>query len=112
MFDSCFLDYSGFRDFLAGHGVDVMYDADAMPGVHGEHSVTWGLREDDTVGAIQSQIRQYATNRQKFFLSYFPVAPHNPFDGTPREFRKFPLKKMRTTSTSRNTSMNFFIWIR
>jgi hypothetical protein len=94
VFDSCFLDYSGFRDFLKGHGVQAMYDADTMPGRRGELSVAWGLREDETVAAIRAQLGQYAANHQKFFLSYFPVAPHNPFDGTPREFRKFPVKKM------------------
>ena len=31
VFDSCFLDYTGFRDFLQGRGIDVMYDADTMP---------------------------------------------------------------------------------
>ena len=56
-------------------------------------SVSWGLSEGETLNAIRNQIKQYATNHQKFFLSYFPVAPHNPFDGTPKEFLKFPQGK-------------------
>lgn len=94
VFDSCFLDYSGFHDFLQNRGIDAMYDADTMPGPHGAVSVSWGLREGDTFNAISAQLKQYASNHQKFFISYFPVAPHNPFDGTPDQFRKFSLKKM------------------
>lgn len=94
VFYSSFLDYTGFRDFLKGRGVDAMYDADNMPGRQHEPSVTWGLHEEDTIGAIRSQIEQYATDRQPFFLTYVPVAPHNPFDGVPESFRKYELKRM------------------
>jgi arylsulfatase A-like enzyme len=52
------------------------------------------LREEDTTRAIRDQIDQYATNHQKFFISYFPVAPHYPFDGIPSDFKKHPPKKM------------------
>jgi lipoteichoic acid synthase len=89
LFDSCFLDYNGFRDFLQGRGIDTMYDADTMPGRQPGQSVAWGLRESETIRAIHAQIQQYATNHETFFLSYFPVAPHNPFDGVPTPFRKF-----------------------
>jgi phosphoglycerol transferase MdoB-like AlkP superfamily enzyme len=94
VFYSSFVDYTDFRDFLQGRGIDAIYDADTMPGRRSEQSVAWGLREDAARGAIQSQIKQYAASRQKFFLSYFPAAPHFPFDGTPLEFQKFPLKEM------------------
>ncbi len=90
VFDSASLDYTGFRDFLRGRGIDTMYDVDTMPGRGDEQPVSWGLREGVTLKAIQSQIRQYAASRQKFFLSYFPVAPHQPFDGLPPEFGKSP----------------------
>jgi arylsulfatase A-like enzyme len=94
VFYSSFLDYTGFRNFLAGRGVDAMYDADNMPGRQHEPSVTWGLREEETIDAIRSQIEQYATDRQPFFLTYVPVAPHNPFDGVPESFHKYKLKGM------------------
>jgi len=90
IFVSDSLDYTGFRDFLRGRGLDAMYDVDTMPGRNDEPQVSWGLHEGVTGKAIQSQIRQYATNRQKFFLTYIPVAPHQPFDGIPTEFQKFP----------------------
>ena len=111
VFDSSYLDYSGFRDFLQGRGIGSMYDADTMPGRRGEPSISWGLREDETLGAIQSQIKQYATNRQSFFLSYFPVAPHNPFDGTPREFQKFPLAKMGDYTPKYLNELLYLDWV-
>jgi phosphoglycerol transferase MdoB-like AlkP superfamily enzyme len=92
VFYSSFIDYTGFRDFLQGRGIDAIYDADTMPGRRSELAVAWGQREDVTLGAIQSQIRQYAAGHHKFFLSYFPAAPHYPYDGMPREFQKFQMK--------------------
>lgn len=89
VFDSASLDYTGFRDFLHGRGIDASYDADTMPNRNDGPQVSWGLNEGVTLKAIQSQIKQYAANHQKFFLSYFPVAPHNPFDGIPQRFQKF-----------------------
>ncbi len=94
IFDSCFLDYTGFRDFLQGRSVEAMYDADNMPDRQNSPAVAWGLREEETTRAIRNQLQQYATNHETFFLSYFPVAPHNPFDGVPEQFRKFHLKNM------------------
>jgi phosphoglycerol transferase MdoB-like AlkP superfamily enzyme len=89
VFDSASLDYTGFRDFLRGRGIDAMYDADTMAGRNDGPQVSWGLNEGVTLKAIQSQIKQYAASHQKFFISYFPVAPHSPFDGIPSQFQKF-----------------------
>lgn len=89
LFYSSYFDYTGFRDFLSGRQIDEMYDADTMPG-HPVAAVAWGLREDETLGAITNQIRKYAAARQKFCLTYVPAAPHNPFDGVPERFKKFP----------------------
>ncbi len=111
VFDSSFLDYSGFRDFLQRRGIDSMYDADTMPGRRSELSVSWGLREEETLQAIQSQIKQYATNHQKFFLSYFPVAPHNPFDGTPQKFKKFPLGKIGNYTPRYLNELLYLDWV-
>jgi arylsulfatase A-like enzyme len=88
MFYSSSADYTGFRDFLNNRDIDEMYDADTMPGERKTPSVSWGLHEDETLRAIQNRIKQYAAERQKFFLTYIPAAPHNPFDGTPARFRK------------------------
>ena len=93
VFDSASLDYSGFREFLRGRGLDAIFDANTMPGRSEESLVAWGVREDATLKAIQSQIQQYAARRQKFFLTYFPVAPHHPFDGIPSQFCKFSVVK-------------------
>ena len=94
VFDSCYLDYSGFRQFLGGRGIGAMYDADNMPGKHTLPSVMWGLSESETTDAIRTQLQEYATNHQNFFLTYFPVAPHNPFDGVPRRFQKHKLTQL------------------
>jgi hypothetical protein len=89
MFYSSSFDYTGFRDFLRGRDLDGMYDADTMPGVRTTQPVSWGLREEETMRAIQQQIRKYANDRRRFFLTYVPAAPHNPFDATPDRFRKY-----------------------
>jgi hypothetical protein len=89
LFYSSFLDYTGFRDFLQGRGIDEVYDADTMPGQRKTERVSWGLREEETLGAIRSQIKGYAVRDQRFFLTYVPAAPHYPYDGVPDRFRKF-----------------------
>src|SRR4029079_6473772 len=83
MFYSSSFDYTGFRDFLRDRQIDEMYDADTMPGQRKTQRVSWGLREEETLGAMQEKIRKYAAEKQKFFLTYIPAAPHYPFDGTP-----------------------------
>jgi arylsulfatase A-like enzyme len=88
LFYSSFLDYTDFRGFLNGRKVDEIYDAETMPGERKTKPVSWGLREEETLGAIQTQIKSYAARNQKFFLTYVPAAPHNPFDGTPHPFDK------------------------
>jgi len=93
MFYSSFFDYTDFRDFLRKRGIDGMYDADTMPGTRTNRPVSWGLQEEETLGAIRQQIKNYAANKQKFFLTYVPAAPHNPFDGTPRQFQKYKMQK-------------------
>jgi len=94
VFYSSYFDYTGFRDFLQGRGIQYMYDADTMPGRQPGVSVSWGLPEEETLKAIQAQIQSYATNHQKFFLTYVPAAPHNPFDGVPAQFQKYRLQKI------------------
>jgi arylsulfatase A-like enzyme len=89
MFYSSYLDYTSFRDFLKPRGLAAMYDADTMPGPRKTPAVSWGLKEEETTAAIRTQIQSYAAHRQKFFLTYVPAAPHNPFDGTPARFKKF-----------------------
>ena len=89
MFYSSYFDYTGFRDFLKGRDLDGMYDADTMPGQRKAQPVSWGLREEETLGAIRAQIKRYAARREKFFLTYVPAAPHYPYDGTPTRFTRF-----------------------
>jgi Sulfatase len=92
VFYSSFFDYTGFKDYLQERDIETMYDMDNMPGRENSPVVAWGLREETTAHAIQDQIKEYATNHEPFFLTYVPVAPHNPFDGVPDQFRKFHLK--------------------
>lgn len=94
MFYSSFFDYTDFRDFLRNRNLDGMFDADTMPGTRTNKPVSWGLQEEETLNAIRQQIKNYAANKQKFFLTYVPAAPHNPFDGTPRRFQKHKMEKV------------------
>jgi len=88
MFYSSSFDYTGFRDFLRGRNLDSLYDTDTMPGTRKTEPVSWGLREEETMRSMQEQIKKYADNRQRFFMTYVPAAPHSPFDATPERFRK------------------------
>ena len=89
LFYSSFVDYTGFRDFLRGRGLEHIYDADTMPSQRHSTPVSWGLQEEETLQAIQDHIRDSAAKKSRFFLTYVPAAPHNPFDGTPKRFRKY-----------------------
>ena len=94
MFYSSYFDYTGFRDFLKNRGLDEMYDADTMPGQRKSERVEWGLLEEETLGAIRSQLQKYSQNHQRFCLTYVPAAPHNPYDKIPKPFRKFKMKEV------------------
>ena len=111
VFYSASFDYTGFRDFLRGRGIDAMFDADTMPGRSDEPPVAWGVHEGVTLKAIQSQIKQYAASRRKFFLSYIPAAPHYPYDGTPREFRKFPVPKLDDYVPQYQNELLYLDWV-
>jgi membrane-anchored protein YejM (alkaline phosphatase superfamily) len=89
LFYSSFLDYTGFRNFLDGRGFNGVYDAETMPGERKTEPVAWGLREEETLGAIQRQIRAYASGNERFFLTYVPAAPHYPYEKVPERFHKF-----------------------
>ena len=111
VFYSSSFDYTGFRDFLRGRGIDAMFDADTLPGRGDEPPVSWGVREGVTRKAILSQIKQYAASRQKFFLSYIPAAPHYPFDGLPHEFCKFPVAKKDDYASQYQNELLYLDWV-
>jgi hypothetical protein len=89
LFYSSFFDYTGFRDFLKNRGIDELYDADTMPGQRKTERVSWGVREEETLGAIRNQIKKYAGGNQRFLLTYVPAAPHYPYDRVPEAFNHF-----------------------
>ncbi len=91
LFYSSYFDYTGFGDFLRNRGLDEMYDTDSMPGRRTTDRISWGLREEETLGAMRSHISQCATNGQRFFLTYVPAAPHYPYDSVPAAFHKYKL---------------------
>ncbi len=111
VFDSASFDYTGFREFLRGRGIDAMYDADTLPGRVDEPPLAWGVREGVTLKAIQSQIKQYASGGQKFFLLYDPVAPHNPFDGIPPQFRQFPTPNPTDFVSQYQNELLYLDWV-
>jgi phosphoglycerol transferase MdoB-like AlkP superfamily enzyme len=108
---SASFDYTGFRDFLRGRNIDLMFDADTMPGRGDEPPVSWGVREGVTLKAVQNQIKQYAAGGQKFFLSYIPAAPHNPFDGIPLEFCKFPMTNKDDYVSQYQNELLYLDWV-
>jgi arylsulfatase A-like enzyme len=111
-FDSCYFDYDDERDFLKGRRLDEMYDADTMPGPRKLPRVNWGLREEETLAAMQGQIKEYAADKKKFFLTYAPVAPHNPFDAVSDRFRKHQLhKKVGDFTEDYINSLTYMDWI-
>ena len=56
LFYSSFLDYTGFRDMLQGRGIEQLYDADTMPGKRTTAPVSWGLREEETLGLSSTRL--------------------------------------------------------
>jgi hypothetical protein len=111
LFYSSFLDYTGFRDFLKGRELDEVYDADTMPGERRTKPVSWGLREEETLGAIQAGIKRYAAENQKFFLTYVPAAPHHPYDATPPRFRKFKMGQIGDYTPLYLNELRYMDWI-
>lgn len=111
IFYSSHFDYTGFRDFLHGRNIPEMFDAESMPGLRTTKPVSWGLREEETLAAMQQQIRSYAKTKQKFFLSYIPAAPHYPFDGTPERFRKFRPAEYQNFTEAYLNDLLYMDWI-
>ena len=111
LFYSSFFDYTGFRDFLRNRGIDELYDADTMPGKRTTKPVSWGLREDEALGAIQDEIKAAAARGGKFFLTYIPAAPHNPFDGTPERFCRYPKGALNDFTPLYMNELLYMDWI-
>ena len=111
VFYSSFFDYTGFRDFLRSRAIDAMYDADTLPDRTNEPPVSWGVRESVTIKAIQSQIKQYAADDHKFFLTYVPAAPHYPYDGIPAKFCKFSKTNTNDYVSKYQNELLYMDWI-
>jgi|GEM_PF-1044614 len=111
MFYSSYFDYTGFRSFLNNRQVAGMYDADTMPGGQGSERVSWGLKEETTLRAIRQQIRLYSNSNERFFLTYVPAAPHNPYDKIPKEFREFKLEKVGDFTPLYLNELLYMDWI-
>jgi hypothetical protein len=111
LFYSSYIDYTGFRDFLNGRGLDAIYDADTMPGQRKLPPVSWGLREEETLNAMQGQIKRYAAEKKKFFLTFVPAAPHNPFDAVSDPFRKRQLIEPGDFTPTYLNSLTYMDWI-
>lgn len=89
LFDSCYRDYQRWNDYLIHRKIDCFYDAGTMPGREKFKNVSWGVSEDATRDAIKDQLARHARNKERFFISYMPVAPHMPYDAPSKEFEKF-----------------------
>jgi glucan phosphoethanolaminetransferase (alkaline phosphatase superfamily) len=111
LFYSSFFDFTDFGDFLKERGIDEMYDANNMPGARGVEGVSWGLKEETTLGAIRGQIKKYARDKQRFFLTYVPAAPHYPYDNIPAQFRKFKKVTMNDYTPVYLNELLYMDWV-
>jgi hypothetical protein len=89
LFDSCDRDYQRWNDYLVHRRIDHYFDARNMPGGEKAKKVSWGVQESTSMEAIRSQFQRHAANKERFFLTYMPVAPHMPYDSPSKEFDKF-----------------------
>ncbi len=111
MFYSSYFGYTGFGDFLKNRGLDGMYDADSMPGERKTERVSWGLREEETLGAMKNQIKKYAQDHRRFFLTYVPAAPHYPYDCIPKPFRKYKMEQIDDFAPVYLNELLYMDWI-
>jgi hypothetical protein len=111
LFYSSYFDYTGFGEFLTQRGLDEMYDADSMPGQRTTERVSWGLREEETLGAIRGQIQKYAHGGQRFFLTYVPAAPHYPYEKVPPAFHKFSAGEMGDLTPFYLNDLIYMDWV-
>jgi arylsulfatase A-like enzyme len=111
LFYSSLLDYTGFRNFLERRGLNEIYDADNMPGERQTERVAWGIREEETLGAIQMQIKAYASRNQRFFLTYVPAAPHYPYEKVPERFHKYKPGRMGDYSPLYLNQLLYMDWV-
>lgn len=110
MFYSSYFDYTGFRSLLSQRGLE-MYDADTMPGERTTKRVSWGLREEETLGAIRQRIQRHAADQSKFFLTYVPAAPHYPYDSMPERFRKYKLSEYQNYTPLYLNELLYMDWV-
>jgi len=89
VFQSDSREFLRFADYIS-HRVDLLHDSDSMPGREQFRKVSWGIEEEATMQAIKSQFTNHSKSGNRFFLSYFPVAPHMPFDSGAKKFKVFP----------------------
>jgi arylsulfatase A-like enzyme len=61
-----------------------------MPGKEKFKTVSWGVEEAATMEAIKARFAEHAKRQERFLMTYFPVAPHMPFDTPSERFDKFP----------------------
>jgi phosphoglycerol transferase MdoB-like AlkP superfamily enzyme len=111
LFYSSFFDYTGFGDFLKHRGIEKMYDADSMPGKDPKNAVSWGLKEEETLSAMKAQIKKYAGNHERFFMTYVPAAPHYPYDNIPDQFRKFPAREIGDYTPFYLSELLYMDWV-
>jgi len=111
LFYSSFLDFTGFRNFLERRGLDEVYDADTMPGLRKTEPVSWGLREEETLRAMRARIRNYAKDKQRFFLTYVPAAPHYPYEKVPEQFHKFKPGELGDYSALYKNELLYMDWV-
>jgi len=91
IFYSSAKEYTRFYDYIGHRSIHHFYDCNNMPEKNKYEKVSWGVEEKCTLNAITKKLKKYQTNKQKFFLTYIPAAPHRPFDCKGEEFKKFPI---------------------
>jgi arylsulfatase A-like enzyme len=82
-----------------------------MPGRERFKSVSWGVEEACTKEAIEAQFARLAQAGERFFLTYIPVAPHQPFDISDRRFAVFNTSGARLRNDFTGPYLNSLLYM-
>ena len=82
--------YTRMNDYLGHREIHRFEDAATMgKGLGDEQKVSWGVREDVTLGYMTEYLAERSRNGKPFFMTYIPACPHMPYDTHDKRFEKF-----------------------
>lgn len=82
--------YTRLNDYLGHRDIHRFEDAATMSvGLAEGQKVSWGVREDVTLGHMSDYLKERSGQGQPFFMTYIPACPHMPYDTFDDRFDKF-----------------------